>query len=141
MKTTKCWVVALLLLMSCGQQDQPAAGTKKGKFHVSGTITPAGTGKIYLVRVPAVQEDPTLEDSAVVDNKGNFELAGNPKESVIYNLVLENARYPVASLINDSSDVTINIRLRPESREFAEEYTVKGSPASEKNEAVYASDE
>lgn len=132
MKRNSWWVVALLFLMSCGQQDQPAGVTKKGKFHVSGTITPAGKGKIYLVRVPAVQEDPTLEDSAVVDAKGNFELAGNPKESVIYNLVLENARYPVASLINDSSDVTIDIRLRSESREFAEEYTVKGSPASEK---------
>jgi thiol-disulfide isomerase/thioredoxin len=134
MKNKICWAVIPVFLAACNEQ---ANTNKEGTFQVSGTVSPSVGKKIYLVRVPAAQENtggdqtPVLEDSASLDKNGRFQLAGNPREAVIYNLVIDQSMYPVASLINDNNSVDIDIKLKSNSTEFAEDYTVKGSPASE----------
>lgn len=128
MKIKMYWALVALLLAACNNQTE---SNKSGSFQVSGKVSPANAKKIYLVKVPAGQETPLIEDSAVLKKDGRFELAGNPTEAVIYNLVLDQSMYPVASLINDNAKIEIDIQLRTNSTEFAEDYTVKGSEASE----------
>lgn len=120
-----------LLLAACKGKD--GADGKSGKsFVISGTITASDAKKIYLIKIPASNEEPMLEDSATLGKDGKFVLGADDKESVIYNLLLDQSRYPVASVINDTSRIEIDIKLRPNSKEFAEDYTMKGSPASNK---------
>lgn len=119
----------LLLLAACNNQN-PAGDKQDKSFVIAGTVSASDAQKIYLVKVPASDESPMLEDSATLNADGKFVLGANDKEAVIYNLLLDNSRYPVASVINDTSHIEIDIKLRPGSKEFAEDYTPKGSPAS-----------
>lgn len=125
MKKTIAWALLALLFTSC-QDDQKSDKT----FTVKGKIGETDAKKIYLVKVPAASGSTMLEDSAVLSKDGRFSLGSNDTESVIYNLMLEGSQYPVASVINDTNLIEIDIRLRPNSRDFAEDYTVKYSPAS-----------
>src|SRR5690606_9555151 len=53
-------------------------------------------------------------------------------EAMVYNLRLGQSRFPLVTVINDADDIKLNVELTPENNQFAEEYEVKGSPASEK---------
>lgn len=121
----------LLLLTACKENDS-VAGKEDKAFVVTGTVSNTDAKKIYLIKIPASNEVPLLEDSATLGSDGRFVLGGNEKEAVIYNLLLDQNRYPVASIINDTNRIRIDIKLRPGSNEFAEEYIVTGSSASNK---------
>lgn len=123
--------LSLLLLAACNENDG-VAGKEDKAFVVTGTVSKTDAKKIYLIKIPASNEMPLLEDSATLGSDGGFVLGGNEKEAVIYNLLLDQNRYPVASIINDTNRIGIDIKLRPGSNEFAEEYNVKGSSASNK---------
>lgn len=121
-------IVALLpaaLIIACnGEADK--------KFTVSGTITNNNSKTIYLEKIPAGSSQPVLVDSSALDSKGQFSLNGEMGEAMVYNLRLGQSRFPLVTVINDADDIKLNVELTPENNQFAEEYEVKGSPASEK---------
>jgi peroxiredoxin len=86
---------------------------------------------IYLEKIPAATMQPMISDSAEIGKDGKFSLKADAGESVVYNLRLDQNRYPVASVINDAEKVKLNIQLSKENNEFAEKYEVEGSPASQ----------
>ena len=117
--------VAAILLMSCGESSS------EKKFLVSGTISNNTAKMIYLEKIPAATMQPMVSDSAEISKDGKFSLKADVGESVVYNLRLDQSRYPVASVINDAEKVKLNIHLSKENNEFAEKYEVEGSPASQ----------
>lgn len=116
--------LAVLMLVSCKE-------TTEKNFTVSGTITNANAKMIYLERIPAATMQPMLEDSAAIGKDGKFSLHAETGESVVFNLTLDQSKYPVASVINDAEEVKLSIVMSKERNEFAEKYEVEGSPASQ----------
>lgn len=97
-------------------------------FQINGKITNNTAKTVYLDEITSTQS--TVVDSAVVGKDGTFRLGADARESVIYNLRLNNYYYPVANVINDVPKVDVTINLNPQGGQFAESYEVKGSPAS-----------
>ncbi|HKO82823.1 MAG TPA: TlpA disulfide reductase family protein [Chitinophagaceae bacterium] len=112
------------VFLSCGNSES------EKKFSVSGTISNSNAKMIYLEKIPAATMQPMIADSAKIEKNGNFLLKADAGESVVFNLRLDQNRYPVASVINDVEKVKLNIQLSKENNEFAEKYEVEGSPAS-----------
>lgn len=117
--------VVTTLLISCSDADT------KSEFSISGVIENNTAKKVYLEEVPASTMQPTLVDSAEIDKNGKFVVGTDPKESVVFNLRLDQNMYPVVSLVNDVSEIDIRIRMNKENNQFPESYDVKGSPASQ----------
>lgn len=118
-------VLATTILASCG------GASKEKKFSVSGTVANSNAKMIYLEKIPAASMQPTVADSAALGKDGKFSLTTDVGESVVYNLRLDQNKYPVASVINDVEKVKLTIQLSKENSEFAEKYEVEGSPASQ----------
>ena len=112
-------------LVSCGDS------TPEKKFSVSGAIVNSQAKMIYLEKVPAATMQPLVIDSALLKKDGSFSLEADPGESVVYNLRLDQNKYPVASVINDVDKVKLTIVMSKEKNEFSEKYEVEGSPASQ----------
>lgn len=117
--------IVATVLMSCGESSSDK------KFLVSGIISNSTAKMIYLEKIPAASMQPMVSDSAEIGKDGKFSLKADAGESVVYNLRLDQNRYPVASVINDAEKVKLNIQLSKENNEFAEKYEVEGSPASQ----------
>jgi peroxiredoxin len=117
--------LAATLLVSCNESSS------EKKFIVSGTISNSTAKMIYLEKVPAATMQPMISDSAVIGKEGRFLLKAEPGESVVYNLRLDQNKYPVASVINDAENIKLNIVMSKENNEFADKYEVEGSPASQ----------
>ena len=115
-----------IVLANCGDS------TREKKFTVSGKIANSLAKMVYLEKVPAATMQPLVVDSAVLKKDGSFSLTADPGESVVYNLRLDQNKYPVASVINDADEVKLNIVMSKEKNEFSEKYEVEGSPASHK---------
>lgn len=83
--------------------------------------------KVFLFEVPFGNElPPMLLDSAYVTSKKNsFALSGNPQNTGMLDVMLENG--PMIPLINDESEITVEIDL-DNKEQF---YSVKGSKASQ----------
>lgn len=113
------------VFISCGNAES------EKKFSVTGTISNSNAKMIYLEKIPAATMQPMVSDSAKIEKNGSFSLKADAGESVVFNLRLDQSRYPVASVINDAEKVKLNIQLSKENNEFAEKYEVEGSPASQ----------
>jgi len=113
------------VLISCGESSS------EKKFSVSGTISNSSAKMIYLEKIAAATMQPLVSDSAVIGKDGQFLLKADTGESVVYNLRLDQSKYPVASVINDVEKIRLVIQLSKENNEFAEKYEVEGSPASQ----------
>jgi len=116
---------AAILLISCKESE-----TEK-KFVVSGTISNSKAKMIYLEKVPAATMQPMIADSAMIGKDGKFSLKADDGESVVFNLRLDQNKYPVASVINDTEGVKLSILMSKENNEFPDKYEVEGSPASQ----------
>ena len=113
------------IFISCGNPES------EKKFSVTGTISNSNAKMIYLEKIPAATMQPMVSDSAKIEKNGSFSLKADAGESVVFNLRLDQSKYPVASVINDAEKVKLNIQLSKENNEFAEKYEVEGSPASQ----------
>lgn len=118
--------IAATVLMACG------GSSSEKKFAVSGTISNNKAKTVYLEMIPAGGSQPTIADSSEIDKDGKFSLKAAMGESMIYNLRLDQSRFPVVSVINDAEKISLDIQLNPENSQFAEKYDVKGSPASQR---------
>lgn len=100
------------------------------KFEVSGTITNNSAKKIYLEEIPLATMQTIIVDSAELDKNGKYVLTAEFGEASRYNLRLDQNEYPLTSIINDTSKITVDIKMNKASSEFAESYEVKGAEAN-----------
>ncbi len=117
--------LCVTVLISCGESSI------EKKFSVSGTLSNSSAKVIYLEKIAAATMQPMLSDSAEIGKDGKFSLKSDTGESVVYNLRLDQGKYPVASVINDVEKIKLDIKMSKENKEFAEKYEVEGSPASQ----------
>src|SRR5882724_6075088 len=101
------------------------------KFQVSGFITNNTAKMIYLEEIPVATMQLAVMDSAALDKDGKYILKTNRGEASVFNLRLDQNAYPLTSIINDTSAITVNVTMNKDNRQFAESYEVKGSIASQ----------
>lgn len=123
-KTTLLPLV-LIFLLACTSK------TTSEEFLVKGKLQPRVGRMIYLEKVPAALVQPSVEDSALIGQDGSFELKAPRSEAVIYNLRVDGSRFPLLSLINDTSRIVLDVQMRADDSQFPKDYTVKGSPGSQ----------
>jgi len=110
----------LLLLAACDQSTQDA-------YTVKGNIQNNPATTIYLEEATPAQAQPLIVDSATIEKDGDFKLKTLSKGEALYSLRLNNNRYPFASFINDTEEITVQADFsKPQ-----DPYSVKGSPASQ----------
>jgi peroxiredoxin len=117
-------LVLLSVLVSCKQKS-------KSQFEVEGTITNSNARMIYLEEIPLLTMQRIVVDSAKLDKKGQFALHTKTSEQTIYNLRLDNKMYPLASIVNDTTSITVNAEFDTTDHEFPKDYKVKNSAASQ----------
>jgi peroxiredoxin len=113
------------LVVSCNNNS---SGVKK--FVVSGTITNNPSKVIYLEEIPMTTMQRMIVDSAVLDKNGKYKLQTGAEDASVYNLRLDQSQYPMAAVINDVPDITLDATFSKESYQFPESFEVKGSKAS-----------
>jgi peroxiredoxin len=119
--TTLGFGLLLLIATSCGDKDN-------NSFTVKGKIKGASTDVIFLEEAALGSSQPLIVDSAKIGKDGSFELSTLAKEENLYVLRLTQQVDPVATVINDTKEVTIQTDL---GKAEGGAYTVKGSPASQ----------
>ena len=118
--------VALLGILTTGCKNKQDADS----FVVSGKISGHNAKMIYLEEIPVTMQR-VVVDSAKLDKAGKFTLTTDTKEAMVYNLRLDQNSNPIASIVNDTSAVSLDIRMNKENSQFVESYDVKGSTASQ----------
>jgi peroxiredoxin len=120
----------LLVMASCKQEKK---GSGIDNFAVSGTITNSKATTVYLEKIPIGKRDAEVVDSAKLGKDGQYALSAYAEESMIFNLRLDENKLPIASIVNDTSDIKVNIELANGTvNPLASKYEVKNSPGSEK---------
>jgi peroxiredoxin len=109
----------LAFFSSCDDKD-------KGSFTVKGIIKNAPVNIIFLEEAALGSAQPLIVDSASIDSDGRFELQTIAKEESLYVLRLTQQMNPLATIINDAKNITINADLK----NATQPYTVAGSDAS-----------
>lgn len=113
-------LAAVFLFSACDQKDQ-------NQYTVKGNIKNNTATTVYLEEATPAQAQPLIVDSATISGRGDFELSTLSKGEALYSLRLNNNRYPFASFINDTEEITVQADFaNPQSP-----YTVKGSPTSQ----------
>ncbi|HEY0059334.1 MAG TPA: TlpA disulfide reductase family protein [Flavisolibacter sp.] len=109
----------LSLFAACEKRDS-------NKFTVKGKIEGAAADVIFLEEASLGSAQPIIVDSARLGKDGSFELSTAAKEENLYVLRLTQQVAPIATIINDASE----IELQADLKNVEQPYTVKGSPAS-----------
>ncbi|WP_303893525.1 TlpA disulfide reductase family protein [Terrimonas ferruginea] len=117
----------VITLLSCGAKD---TGTAKTSVH--GRISGSKAKMVYLEEVPLGSMNPQVVDSAKLDKDGSFTLHSQAAEATLLNLRLDQFSFPILSLVNDTSEVDVTVRMNDQQPDFASDYDVKGSPASQR---------
>jgi len=125
LRFTVLMTVAVLVIGACKNKKADKS------FEISGTITNSNAKMIYLEEVPAATMQPFVVDSVVLGTDGKYKLKAKTEEATIYNLRLDRNTYPVASVVNDASKITLDAAFNDANKQFAEKYEVKGSVASQ----------
>jgi peroxiredoxin len=125
LRITLLMTVTVLTISACKNKNANKS------FEVSGTITNSNAKMIYLEEVPAATMQPFVVDSVALGADGKYKLKAKTEEATIYNLRLDRNTYPVASVVNDASQITLDAAFNDANKQFAEKYEVKGSVASQ----------
>lgn len=113
------------IFQSCSEKK------KENEFTLYGTLKNSDAVKIYLEEVSVSSMQPKVVDSASIGKDGQYTLKAEPVEETIFQIRLGNNQFPIASLINDAPAITLNATFGSVSKEFVEDYEIKGSPASQ----------
>jgi peroxiredoxin len=118
-------VAAVMAFAACNNKSSDK------KFQVSGTITNNPATMIYLEEIPMATMQRVVVDSVAIGRDGKYSLKADVTEDRVYNIRLDQNTYPLAAVINDASKVTVDAKFAKENNQFAENYDVKGSVASQ----------
>ena len=108
------------MLLSCENKDD-------NRFTVKGKIKGAATDLIFLEEASLGSSQPVIVDSSRLQKDGTFSLSAIAKEENLYVLRLTQQINPVATIINDTKEITVEADLK----DVKQPYSVKGSPASQ----------
>lgn len=120
----------IILFAAAGILSSCNDSSSKKDFSVSGTIRNSNARMVYLEKIPAATMQSVVTDSVVLGKDGSFSLGADANESVVFNIRLDQNQFPVASVINDTDKVRLDIYMNKENSQFPERYEVAGSPAS-----------
>jgi peroxiredoxin len=119
-------VVAVVTLLSgCKNYDE-----KMKTMKVSGKLTLSNAKVIYLEEMPLTARERAILDSSVINADGAYSLEAKTGEAAIYTLRLDQNSMPVASVVNDATDIKVNIVFNKDNNQFPDSYSVTGSEAS-----------
>jgi peroxiredoxin len=118
-------LVPVLCMLSCKNDSSGK------KFQVSGTIANSNAKMIYLEEVPIGTMQRIVVDSAELGKDGKYSLKTKAKESSVFSVRLDQNEFPVASVVNDASSVTVDATFNKDNGAFTGNYDVKGSEASQ----------
>ncbi len=119
-------VIGMAAIASC--KNKSTDSTKK--FQVSGIINNNPAKVIYLEEIPMTTMQRNVVDSAVLGKDGKYTLHAASEEARVYNLRLDNSNFPMAAIINDVADITVNATFSKENNQFVDNYEVKDSKSS-----------
>jgi peroxiredoxin len=117
-------VAAIILFISCKNGGNET-------FKVSGKIINASGKTVFLEEVPIGTMRQATVATAELGKDGSFTLSAPSGEAAIYNIRMDQNKYPIASLINDNASITLNVTMSKENNAFPEKYEITGSPASQ----------
>jgi thiol-disulfide isomerase/thioredoxin len=118
-------IIAVTIFAACNNSS-------KKRFEVSGTISNTSARMVYLEELPMLTMQRIIVDSAVLGKDGKYSLsAPTKKDAAIYNIRLDESTYPVASVVNDASKITLNAKFPANNALYTEDYEVKGSVGSQ----------
>ena len=112
-----CFLISLLF--ACEERDN-------NRFTVKGKIEGAAADVVFLEEASLGSAQPIIVDSARLGSDGSFELSTSAKEENLYVLRLTQQVNPIATVINDVSQ----LQLRANLKNAEQPYSVEGSPAS-----------
>ena len=111
------------VFISCSEKSERG-------FTINGNIKNGNAAWVYLEEIPVTTMQPRVVDSISLGKNGRFTLKADPKEESVFQVRLGRNSYPIATLINDVSKITLNAESGTTNDVFSGEYEVKGSPAS-----------
>ncbi|MBI5371028.1 MAG: AhpC/TSA family protein [Sphingobacteriales bacterium] len=100
-------------------------------FEVKGKITNNTARMIYLEEIPMTTMRAVAIDSVRIGKDGSYTLKTTASEARVYNLRLDQGTYPIAAVINDVPQISLDATFSKENSQFVEGYEVKGSAASQ----------
>lgn len=112
------WISVLITFLSCSDKVE-------NKFVIKGTITNVNSEFVFL-QESSPNSQSLIVDSSRIAQDGSFQLTTITKEENMYLLRVPGNPQPIASVINDEEEITVNVD--PSNKE--KPYTVKGSKAS-----------
>ena len=98
---------------------------------IKGTISGGNVKMLYLDAVALETMIPVLVDSVKPGSDGSFTLKAFAEESKVFNIRTDRQEMPVASVVNDSSVITLQIKPSADGNPYTGNYEVKGSRASQ----------
>ncbi len=101
MKKISLFVSAAILLVACSKVG-------KGEYIISGTAKGIENGKTIILETQDETGMLVAKDTAKVEN-GKFEMKGKISETAFYTIKLEGAPAPVAFILEEGEEVTIEI--------------------------------
>jgi peroxiredoxin len=117
---------AAVVLLSCKDKSY------EKKFEVTGVITNSPESIIYLEEIPMTTMQRVRVDSMIMKKDGKYRLTTGVKEACIYTIRIgNNDNPPLAAIINDASSITVNATFNAGNSNYAENYEIKGSKASQ----------
>lgn len=121
-------IIAVFVLLALGSCKNKSSVKR---FEVKGKITNNTARIVYLEEIPMATMQRVVVDSFSIEKDGRYTLQTAASEARVYNLRLDESAYPLATVINDVSKITLDAVFSKENSQFAESYEVKGSPVSQ----------
>jgi peroxiredoxin len=125
---------AAFILAACNNKKNKVEENLTGdkSFKVSGTFTNSKAKKAYLEEVSIINMQRTKVDSADIDSDGKFDLKTVTNTEKAYAIRLDQNQFPSVTIINDTTNLVVNAKFSDRGNEYADNYEVIGSPASQK---------
>lgn len=108
-------IALVTILAGCGETK------RNGSFELKGTVTNSNGETIYLEKL--VNPQPVIVDSALIDDKGNFEFKNYTPNIGFYRVKLNQQNF--AMLVLDSTD---KVKVTANLKDLGNTYKVEGSP-------------
>ncbi len=124
MKKILVLIVIVAALASC------KSGSSGKEFKVKGVITNNPGKTIYLEEIPMATMQRIIVDSFTIGKDGKYTLETEMREPTVYTLRIDQHQFPLASVVNDASSVTLDAKFNTENTLVPESYDVKGSESS-----------
>ena len=101
---------------SCGNKSSDE------EFQVSGIILNNKAKMIYLDELPMATMQRTVVDSAKIGSDGKYKLKTSMEEARVYSLRVDDKPAPLADIINDTTEVAVDITFNKDDSRYLEKY-------------------